>query len=405
MPTLKAIVCVTNDLTTDQRVDRTCVTLKELGFSVVLVGRNMKRSLTLVPRTYEMHRMQLWFSKGPLFYANYNLSLFFYLLTHKATLIVSNDLDTLLASFLGYRIKNFLPLSSRRGGRGVRSSPEGGRGVSTRLLHDCHEYFRGVPELVGRKGTIRIWKWIEDRIFPKLKLVTAVNSSVARLYQEEYGNEIVVIRNVPFRRSEGEAVSKESLGIGEHQKVILYQGAVNVDRGLEEAIQAMKYLRCDAVLVIAGTGDKYEELQPFVRQEKVPGKVIFTGQIPFQDLYKYTLMADIGLSIEKDVSLNYHFALPNKFLDYIQAHVPVLISPFPEMKAILDKYFIGEVLETHDPKHIAEKMDSMLMNETRLALYRENLHRAAEELCWENEAPKLKWVLDPGYRIPEKNDE
>ncbi|NQV01503.1 MAG: glycosyltransferase [Bacteroidia bacterium] len=273
----------------------------------------------------------------------------------------------------------------------MRSSPEGGRGV--RLLHDCHEYFRGVPELVGRKGTTRIWKWIEDRIFPKLKLVTAVNASVAKLYQEEYGNEIVVIRNVPFRKRDGEAISKESLGISPHQKVILYQGAVNIDRGLEEVIQAMKYIRCDARLVIAGTGDKFEDLQAFVRQEKVPGKVIFTGQIPFQELHKYTLMADIGLSIEKDVSLNYHFALPNKFLDYIQAHVPVLISPFPEMKAILDKYFIGEVLETHDPKHIADKIDSMLMNESRLALYRENLHRAAEELCWENEVHKLKKLL------------
>ncbi len=390
MPVNRAIVCVTNDLTTDQRVDRTCVTLTDLGFSVILLGRKLKQSLPLVPRFYEMHRMRLWFNKGPLFYANYNLRLFFYIVTHKVNFIVSNDLDTLPAAFLASCIKNLLPLSWRRGSQGVR------------LLHDCHEYFRGVPELVGRKGTTRIWKWIEDRIFPKLKQVTAVNESIAKLYREEYGNEIVVIRNVPFRKREGEAISKDSLGILPDQKVILYQGAVNLDRGLEEAIQAMKYLRCDARLVIAGTGDKFEELQAFVKQEKVPGKVIFTGQIPFQNLYGYTLIADIGLSIEKDVSLNYHFALPNKFLDYIQANVPVLISPFPEMKVILDKYFIGEVLESHDPKHIAEKIDGMLLNESRMALYRENLLKAAAELCWENEAPKLKKILeimDSGFGI------
>ncbi|MFH0757122.1 MAG: glycosyltransferase [Bacteroidota bacterium] len=401
MPILNAIVCVTNELTTDQRVDRTCVTLTGLGFSVVLVGRKLKQSLPLIPRPYEMHRMRLWFNKGPLFYANYNIRLFLYLITHKSNLIVSNDLDTLPASFLAYRMKNLLPLPREGGGQGVGT----GIGLGTRLLHDCHEYFRGVPELVGRIGTTRIWKWIEDRIFPKLKLVTAVNDSVAKLYHEEYGNEIIVLRNVPFRKREGEAISKESLGIWPHQKVILYQGAVNLDRGLEEAIQAMKFLRCDARLVLVGTGDKFDELQAFVIQEKVPGKVIFTGQIPFQDLYRYTLMADIGLSIEKDVSLNYHFELPNKFLDYIQANVPVLISPFPEMKAILDKYFIGEVIESHDPKHIAEKLDGMLLNETRLALYRENLLPAAEELCWENEAPKLKRLLDAGCRMPEKNEE
>ncbi len=372
MPVKCAIVCVTNDLTTDQRVDRTCITLMELGYSVILIGRKLNKSLPLIPRLYEMHRMPLWFNKGPFFYANYNIRLFLYLITHKFSLIVSNDLDTLPASFLAYKIKT--------------------RGVT--LLHDCHEYFRGVPELVGRKGTTRVWKWIEDRIFPRLELITAVNGSVAKLYKEEYGNEIVVIRNVPFRKHGGEAISKESLGISPHQKVILYQGAVNLDRGLEEIIQAMKYIRCDAKLVIVGTGDKFDELQAFVKQEKVPGKVIFTGPIPFQDLYRYTLMADIGLSVEKDVSLNYHFALPNKFLDYIQANVPLLISPFPEMKAILDKYFIGEVLESHDPIHIAEKIDGMLLNETRLALFRENLLSAAEELCWENEEPKLKKMLE-----------
>ena len=402
MPVKRAIVCVTNDLTTDQRVDRTCMTLQEIGYSVMLIGRELKLSLPLASRTYAIYRMRLCFNKGPFFYANYNLRLFFYLLTHKSTLIVSNDLDTLLASYLAYKIKTFLPLSLRRGGRGVRSSRGGGRGVGktrgVRHLHDCHEYFRGVPELVGRNTTTRIWKWIEGLIFPTLKLVTAVNTSVAKIYQEEYGNEIVVIRNVPFRRSweKDRVISKESLGIAPHQQVILYQGAVNIDRGLEEVIQAMKFIRSDARLVIAGTGDIVEELQAFVKAEKVPGKVLFTGQIPFQELYRYTLMADIGLSIEKDVSMNYHYALPNKFLDYIQAHVPVLISPFPEMKAILDNYFIGEVLETHDPKHIADKIDGMLLNESRLDLYRENLHRAAKELCWENEAPKLKTMLRDG---------
>ena len=374
----KAIVAVTNDLTTDQRVDRTCHTLVTCGYDVMLAGRNLKHSLPLASRSYRMHRMRLLFNKGPLFYAEYNIRLFLYLLAHKSDLIVSNDLDTLLASFLASRIKNFLPLSRGRIGH----------------LHDCHEYFRGMPELSGRKRTTRIWKWLEDRIFPKLKHVIAVNDSIAKLYHEDYGNEIVVIRNVPFRKQKGKMKPKEELGIEPHQKVIIYQGAVNIDRGLEEVIQAMKYLRSDAKLIIAGIGDIYESLKELVNHEKVPGKVILTGQIPFQDLHAYTLMADIGLSIEKDVSLNYHYCLPNKFLDYIQANVPVLISQFPEMKAILDNYFIGEILENHDPKHIAEKIDSMLMNETRLIVFRENLQQAAEDLCWENEEPKLKEIVN-----------
>jgi len=347
----------------------------KLGYDVLLTGRRLKRSLPLQPRGYRMHRMRLIFTKGPLFYAAYNFRLFLLLISRRHELTVSNDLDTLPACYLA-------TLLTRRG-----------RYQGVRLLHDCHEYFRGVPELVGRKVTTRIWKYIEDMLFPHLTRVVAVNHSVANMYSVEYNIPVTVVRNVPFRKSCDPALRKEIPGVQPGQKIILYQGAVNVERGIEEAIQAMKYLRSDAVLVIAGTGDRYEELIQYPRKAGVPGKVIFLGQIPFQDLHPITLSADIGLSIEKDVSLNYHYCLPNKFLDYIQACVPVLISPFPEMKAIVDRYYIGEILENHDPRHIAEKIDGLLKNNRLYSVYKDNLKIAADELCWENEEPKLAGML------------
>lgn len=371
----EAIVSVTNDLTTDQRVHRTCMTLMKAGYGVTLVGRRLGTSLPLAARSYRMYRMRLGFRKGPLFYASYNTRIFLYLLTHRADLIVSNDLDTLAGCFAAYRVKRFF-------------------GSKVKLLHDCHEYFRGVPELVGRKLTTGIWKFIEDIIFPKLHAVTAVNRSVADLYGEEYGKDISVIRNVPFRRKQQAAADRSRYGIAPGEKIILYQGAVNVDRGLEEAIQALKYLRSDAKLIIAGTGDVFENIRVFAREQKVSGKVVFLGQVPFEELMPVTLMADLGLSIEKDVSLNYHYALPNKFMDYIQAGIPVLVSPFPEMKAVVDRYFIGETIENHDPRHLAAKIDSMLMNAERLGLYRQNLARAAAELCWENEETVLLDIIN-----------
>lgn len=394
----RAIVCVTNDLTTDQRVDRTCHTLMDVGYDVVLVGRKLRESRPLQPRKYRTHRLRLLFRNGPLFYACYNIRILLFLLTHRSSLIVSNDLDALPGCYLAYILRK-----------------------RTTLIHDCHEYYRGVPELNGRETTKRIWKFIEDRIFPKLKLVTAVNDSVAGMYQDAYGVPITVIRNVPLRKevsenhipeknhpTEGhhenelqkdhERNFRDILGIQSNEKIILYQGALNVDRGLEEAILSMKYLKTDARLVIAGTGDIAGKLAQLIQREGLGEQVILTGPIPFENLHALTKEADIGLSVEKNVSINYYYCLPNKFLDYIQANIPVLISPFPEMEKIRKHYDLGEVLESHEPEMMARQLDAMLGDPNKLELYKKNAIHAAAELNWENEEKKLIELIQKADR-------
>jgi len=367
-----AIVSVTNDLTTDQRVDRTCRTLVKAGFDVLLVGRRRRNSLPMPTRSYLTHRMMLLFEKGPLFYAEYNLKLFLFLLVHHADIFVSNDLDTLPANYTAFRWFGLI--------RGDNAP---------KLVHDCHEYFRGVPELVGRKMVASTWKWLEDLIFPHLQPIFAVNRSIADIYSKEYNRTIKVIRNVPDRKTLTGKRDKLSLGIRPEQKVILYQGAVNVDRGLEEAIAAMEYLRNDAVLLILGTGDIFNQLKELVVKKGLENKIMLPGAIPLEKLHSYTLLGDIGLSIEKNVCINYFYALPNKFMDYIQANVPVLVSPFPEMKAIVDQYMIGEFIGNHDPVALASQLDRMLNDKVQLELYHKNLINAAKDLCWENEEKKL----------------
>ncbi|MEI7980739.1 MAG: glycosyltransferase [Bacteroidota bacterium] len=405
----RAIVSVTNDMTHDQRVDRSCDTLVKAGYVVILVGRLRAESKPLVPRSYGMHRMQLLFDKGALFYSEYNVRLLFFLLFQKYDLLVSNDTDTLPANFVAYRLsliaypikkwlkEIILPFSGLRQIHTPRPQEGDEHPVDSirypSLLHDCHEYFRGVPELTGRKLVTSVWKWIEDRIFPRLCYIIAVNNSVANLYTQKYNVKIQVIRNVPFRKPLTGNNNRSELNIGPEQKIILYQGALNIDRGLEEAILAMKYLKSDAFLVIAGTGDIFQTLRKFAFDNGLSEKIRFLGQIPFQELHALTQLADLGLSIEKDVSANYYYCLPNKFMDYIQAQVPVLVSPFPEMKTIVDKYVIGEFMESHEPEKLALQIDRILNDQEKLNFYRQNLLKAAADLCWENEEGALSELL------------
>jgi hypothetical protein len=77
-------------------------------------------------------------------------------------------------------------------------------------------------------------------------------------------------------------------------------------------------------------------------------------------------------------------------MDYIQANIPVLVSPFPEMAAIVERFQVGEFIESHDPVKLAAQLDRLLADEEKLAFYRNNLLEAAEELCWEREEAALR---------------
>lgn len=366
----KVIVSVINDLISDRRVDRVCNTLCDMGFNVLLTGRRYSNSPPLTGRAYRTHRMHLIFRHGPLFYAEYNLRLFFFLLFRKPRLLVSNDLDTLLPNYLVHKIKG-IP-----------------------LIYDTHEYFTGVPELMNRPSVRNFWKSIERRIFPKLRHVITVNDSIARLYREQYGNEIMVVRNIPDRRSGKPQTRRSDLGLPDDKKIILLQGAgINVDRGAEEAIEAMRFIE-NALLVILGDGDVVDKLKQQVKEQSLEHKVKFIPRQVPERLYEYTTKADIGLSIDKDSNINYRYSLPNKLFDYIHAGVPVLASPLVEVKKIVEKYQVGCLIENHEPGHLAEKMKRMLDDVEAQKQWKSNLRVAAAELSWESE----KKVLTELYR-------
>ena len=366
-----AIISVINDLVTDQRVDKTASILADLGFDVLMVGRRKTDSPRIADRAYETLRMRLLWEKGPLFYAEYNIRLFFLLLSRPAELLVSNDLDTLLPNYLVHKLKR-IP-----------------------IVYDSHEYFTATPELVDRPKVQRIWKWIERSIVPKLKNCITVNASIANLFEKEYHVHFAIVRNIPRKRESIETPTRKSLGLPENKKIVLLQGSgINVQRGAEEAVEAMQYID-DAVLLIVGGGDVIPVLKKMVQELLLQEKVKFVPRQTPENLAGYTANADLGLTIDKDTNINYRFSLPNKLFDYIHAGIPVLSTPLVELKNIIQHYEIGEFIENHDPLHIADSIKRMLEDKKQLAVYKSNNLKAASELNWENEKKTLIEIFAP----------
>ena len=361
----RAIVSVINDLVTDQRVAKVCELLTDMNFNVVLVGRKLKNSPPLTDRRYKMHRMILLFSSGPLFYAEYNFRLFLFLLFRKSSLLVANDLDTLIPNYLVHKLRK------------------------TPVVYDSHELFTETPEVISRPFVKSVWEGIENRIFPKLKDVFTVSDSIAEIFSRKYGIPVMVVRNIPPTRSPQKNKSRTELGLPEDKKILILQGSgINIHRGAEELVEAMLFLEGYLLLIIGG-GDVIEKLKEMANRFNLIDKVRFIPRQSPEVLFQYTANSDLGLTIDKDTNLNYQFSLPNKLFDYIHAGIPVLASPLFEIKKIIEQYKIGTTIDSHEPKIIAAKIDSLFSDENQYAEWKENTKFAAEELNWEKEKTKL----------------
>jgi glycosyltransferase involved in cell wall biosynthesis len=336
-----------------------------MGFDVLLAGRCYHSSPQMAPRVYKTRRMHLLLRKGPLFYAEYNLRLMFFLLFTKFDTLLANDLDTLMANVAAGKLK--------------------GKPV----VYDSHEYFTEVPELINRPRVQRVWLWLEKVLVPKVSAAYTVCQSIADIYSQQYNIPFGVVRNVPQPIQYPENLDKTL--INDSRPAIIYQGALNLGRGLESAIRAMQYIP-EAQLIIAGSGDKEKELHELAT-EISPQNIQFSGRLSLEELSVITMQASLGISLEEDMGLNYRYALPNKLFDYIQAQIPVVVSNLPEMKNVVEKYQIGLIAGSHDPEHLAGLFRQALFDESLRETWKDGLTTAARELNWNHERKVIEEIF------------
>ncbi len=345
-----------SDLVTDQRVHRTANSLFNQGYNVVVIGRKPINSSISNNKPYKVKYIKPLFLKGPLFYISFNFRIFISLLFSRVSLVYANDLDTLPGCSLGaiFRFK--------------------------KMVYDSHELFTEIPELVNRPLKRIIWRLTESIFIKKAKYVFTVSDSVSNELNKRYNVSPIVVRNLPIR--------KDIEAFKDKQPTLIYQGSLNIGRGIELAIDMMNYLTCYR-LIIVGTGDIEIELRKRMLDQKLFDRVEFAGRLSPEELYRLTCTAWLGLSLEEDMGLNYKFALPNKLFDYVAAQVPVLVSDLPEMVKLVNNYGIGLVAKSRNPRELADQVADFFEDKNLREQITKNVQKASVELEWSKEEHKL----------------
>lgn len=351
----RIIFTVTNDLSYDQRMARICRTLAGAGYEVELVGRRRRSSVPLAKKEYKQTRLSCFFSKGKLFYLEYNLRLFFFLLFRPCDIISAIDLDTLFPCTMVAKIR------------------------SRKLVFDAHEYFTEVPEVTQRPLVKKLWSLVGKWCVPHVHAAYTVSESLAEIFAQLYGKPFELIRNVPEATA---ATGTNAI----HERVILYQGDLNEGRGLEQMIEAMQQV--DAVFRIAGDGLLRMQLEQLAKEKNVQDRVRFLGYISPDELKAITQQAMIGLNVLEPKGLSYYYSLANKFFDYIQAGIPQVCAPFPEYEKINAQYPVALLCDC-ETAALANTVNNLLNDAVLYEKLRAATVKAKVVFCWETESQKL----------------
>nr|WP_315033438.1 glycosyltransferase [uncultured Chryseobacterium sp.] len=357
----KILTSAFSNLYTDQRIEKVCKTLFDSGYPVELIGNDWGGNEKM-ERPYPFSRISLKSKSLKTAYFEFNWKLYHELKkkADKNTILHANDIDALLPNYLISKKMN-IP-----------------------LVFDSHEIFTEMPAIQNRISQ-KIWRLLEQSILPKIELMMTESESYAEWFYEKYKVNSVVVRNIP-RKIHFITEFPEN-----NPKIILYQGAINQSRGIEQVIMAMHDIE-GAILKIAGDGPKKKIYEELVIKEKLQDKVIFLGKLKPENLREVTKTADIGFSLEENNGVSYYYSLPNKVCDYIQSRVPLVMINFPEMQRIKNQFDVGEMVTDHQPSTIGKAMNKML--EKGRLHYKSELDKAANVFCWENEEMKILQLFE-----------
>ncbi len=278
----------------------------------------------------------------------------------------------------------------------------GARKNKAKIVYDSHELHSQLTYLKhSRFPRLRkkVENFIERFLIKRVDKVIVVSESIADYMEKNFSiPRPLILMNCPLSSHfkdtptvSGEDIKRIEALKRQGKKILLIQGRITPERGFEEFIEAIRLLGDDIIGLIVGGGPLQKPLEQQVQADKtLAKKIIFTGQIPFDQLLNYTRLADVGFIMTQNTCLNSYFSLPNKLFEYMLVGIPIVASNLLEIRNILEKYNIGIVVNERDPVDIADKMTEFLADATNYRTMGKNALRISrEKFIWEKQAIKL----------------
>jgi glycosyltransferase involved in cell wall biosynthesis len=263
-----------------------------------------------------------------------------------------------------------------------------------KVYYDSREIYSELPSLEKREKLKKFFKIIERIFIKQTDCVFTTGEMDSEYIEKLYSlKQTYLLRNLPLMKKNISPINYQTeFNIPSNKLIILYQGIIVEGRGIETYLKAVK--KADNLyLVILGGGEHIEKFKLLSEEMKINDRVFFAGKISQDKLLDYTAGAFAGLSLIDDISINNHYALPNKLFEYVMSGLPVIVSNLPQMKKIVLEYDIGEVIKESNEDELIEVLIKWTNDQSLYKTKKENCVKASVTLNWGTEFENIYYLF------------
>jgi glycosyltransferase involved in cell wall biosynthesis len=227
-------------------------------------------------------------------------------------------------------------------------SPEKG------VIVDLHEYAPRQEEhsFVWRLLIAPYFRWMCRATVPRSAAIVTVSQGIVDEYRRRFGlHSTLVVNATPF-------ADLKPVSVGSPLRLV-HSGGVAIQRRLDIMIQGVRESSADVTLdlyLVGGESPVMSQLKSLAADEP---RIRFREPVPYSKLIETLNDYDLGLSIFPPTTFNLAWCLPNKFFDFVQARLGVIVGPSPEMARFVDEYEIGLVLPDFEPSSLAAALEML----------------------------------------------
>lgn len=257
---------------------------------------------------------------------------------------------------------------------------------NARIMMDAREFY---PEELGHSAFWRLTEkpmrvGICSKYFKRCDAVLTVSDGLAQRYQEDFGVAPVILRSTPNFHD----LTPSPMNDGRIR--LVHHGVANRDRRLESMIELMRMLdkRFELDIYLTGATDYIEELRVKALENS---KIRFLDPVPFHEIVPMLNRYDMGLCYLEPNTFNLTRCLPNKFFEFIQGRLAVVVGPSPDMSPIVKQYNCGVISKTFSVIDLADKLNQL--SEHDVIEMKLGANVAASDLCYEKESLPVLAIL------------